>query len=281
MRGANVFEVENLKCEYETGKTVLQIDKLAIPQGSLVFIVGKSGIGKSTLIETLGLMNNTIAPNKETRLKFFSNSSDSTSQDVADFWDRSDNAMSEFRKQNLSFIFQNTNLMENFSAGENMMVNLLINGVSSEKAKQRVLEVMKTLSLEEVLFDRDISALSGGQRQRLAFVRAITAEFTVLFGDEPTGNLDEATAGELMSSLKSLIRKENKTAVIVSHDLQLAAEFADMIIPITFNTPDKNGARHGEILPENILHKGNSWKKGLLQPNNLDNITEYLNATFN
>ena len=254
-----VFKVRNLTCEYVPGVPVLNLKHLDLPKGKLIFVIGKSGIGKSTFIETLGLMNNTIVSDQNTSVEFFEN--ENTSIELKDSWNWPNEKLSDFRRSHFSFIFQSTNLMPNFTSGENMMVSLLIDGKSKTEAKEEVLNVMERLSLAANIFDKKITEVSGGQRQRLAFVRAITADFTVLFGDEPTGNLDEKTAHELMQVLKELIADRNKVGVIVSHDLNLAAHFADIIIPITAISKE-DGTMLGEVVDENIISKQNGiWRK--------------------
>ena len=254
----NVFQISDLTCEYITQRPVLHIKNLLIPRGKLIFVIGASGIGKSTFIETLGFMNRTIAESPSLSMKY-STTSQSPVRELKDFWNLSNDELSEFRRENFSFIFQSTNLMPNFTAGENMMFSLLLQGKTIAESKERVLEVMRLLSLDEDIFDKKITALSGGQRQRLAFVRAITSEFNVLFGDEPTGNLDEKTADDLMVVLKHILVTENKTGIIVSHDLDLALQFADVIIPITQReTSDRNVI--GEIDEKNIISRdGKNW----------------------
>ncbi len=257
----NVFQISDLTCEYIVQKPVLQIKTLFIPRGKLIFVVGASGIGKSTFIETLGFMNRTIANSPGLSLKY-SATDQSPTRELKDFWNLSNDELAKFRRENFSFIFQNTNLMPNFTAGENMMFSLLLQGKSITKSKERVLEVMRLLSLDEGIFDKKITALSGGQRQRLAFVRAITSEFNVLFGDEPTGNLDEKTADDLMVVLKHILETENKTGIIVSHDLDLALQFADVIIPITQRETNAHAVT-GEIHEKNIIsRRGKNWLVG-------------------
>ncbi len=253
-----IFEIENLICAYTSGKPVLSIEKLDIPKGKLIFVIGMSGIGKSTLIETLGLMNRTICQQPSLSIKYTPNGS-KTPKEIKNFWDLANADLSAFRRENFSFIFQNTNLMPNFSAGENMMFSLLLQKKSVAESKENVLQVMKMLSLEPHIFDKGITELSGGQLQRLAFVRAVTSEFQVLFGDEPTGNLDEKTAGELMVILKNILESGNKTGIIVSHNLDLALKFADAIIPITEKI-DTDSSWIGEIKQSNIIEKkGEKW----------------------
>jgi putative ABC transport system ATP-binding protein len=253
-----VFSIRKLQCAYQNNAPVLFIDKLDISKGNLVFVIGKSGIGKSTFIETLGLMNRTISRSDDCSIQYTPQSK-VTAIELKDFWSENNETMSAFRRENFSFIFQSTNLMQNFTAGENMMINLLIEGWEISRARERVVSVMNKLSLSEDLFDRGTAELSGGQRQRLAFVRGITAPFNVLFGDEPTGNLDENTANEVMTSLKDLIIAERKAAIIVSHDLKLALKFADQIVALT---PMKweNDHTLGYADPANILKRENgSW----------------------
>jgi len=254
-----VFKIRNLTCEYVAGTPVLKLKRLDLPKGKLIFVIGKSGIGKSTFIETLGLMNNTIVADQDTVVGFSGEAGQTV--ELKSSWDWANQKLSDFRRSYFSFIFQNTNLMPNFTSGENMIVSLLIKGKSQAEAKAEVLEVMEKLSLPPSVFDKKITEVSGGQRQRLAFVRAVTADFTVLFGDEPTGNLDEKTAHELMHVLKDLIVNRNKVGLIVSHDLNLAAHFADMIIPITAISKE-DGTMMGEVLEENIISKTNGiWRK--------------------
>lgn len=254
-----VFNIKHLHCEYIKDVPVLELNDLTIPRGKLIFVIGKSGIGKSTFIETLGLMNKTIAEREQTSITFYPKNGDAPIE-LKNSWQQPNASLSNFRKSHFSFIFQNTNLMPNFTAGQNMMMSLLIKGKSVNEAKEEVLRVMKRLSLPEYIFDKKITELSGGQRQRLAFVRAVTADFTVLFGDEPTGNLDEHTANELMSILKQLIQEEQKTGIIVSHDLKLASRFADWVVPITTQA-DAKGQLKGVVKNENILrHEKETWQ---------------------
>jgi ABC-type lipoprotein export system ATPase subunit len=248
-----LFTIENMCCAYHPDKVVLRVPSLQIEKGKILFLVGPSGIGKSTLIEALGLMNNTILDDAHAKVAFFAEES-KEGVDLRKLWSANNERMAYFRNKHFSFIFQNTNLMQNFTAGENMCVSQLIANVPLAVAKARVLDTMEELNLDHVLFDRKVTELSGGQRQRLAFVRAITANFTVLFGDEPTGNLDKHTGFRLMRTLQKSIHGAQRSAIIVSHDLDLALEFADQIVVITPNTDD-NGRTYGEIFNKNMMFK--------------------------
>lgn len=192
-----LFEIENLKCSYDRNyregisKVVLEIRDLTLPLGKKIFIVGESGIGKSTILEVLGLMNNTIVPQSDSKFLFYDGNGAQT--DLLALWnDGSDDALSEFRLKHFNFIFQSTNLMRNFTAYENIALTRMLQGYSQEDSFRKASEVLCDLGLGQIGQDRMAQELSGGQQQRLAFARAILPDFTVLFGDEPTGNLDIA-----------------------------------------------------------------------------------------
>ena len=224
-----LFEIENLRCSYDKDSTnkspkiVLDIRRLAIPRGKKVFIVGESGIGKSTILETLGMMNNTMVVSPETKALFYDG--DANSVDMAQLWSQDDEALSYFRLKHFSFIFQSTNLMRNFSAYENIALTRMLQGYSQQESFERAREVLRDLGLEHINQDRMTQELSGGQQQRLAFARAILPDFTVLFGDEPTGNLDGDNAVKVMTILSDkLVKKPESSAIIVSHDMDEIAE---------------------------------------------------------
>jgi len=132
-------------------------------------------------------------------------------------------------------------------------------------AKIDVLKAMNEIGLADDIFDRKITELSGGQRQRLAFVRAFTAEFEVLFGDEPTGNLDTTTSKQLMNLLKTNLRSKERTGIMVSHDVELALEFADLIIVVTpkYQDIEEKKIDYGMIDSKHILTRNQeNWIDG-------------------
>lgn len=232
-----LFEIHNLRCSYDkqyregVSRVVLEIEHLLIPSGKKVFIVGESGIGKSTILETLGMMNNTIVPDANTKFSFYE--SDNSVKDLHLLWKKKDRMVSDFRLRNFSFIFQSTNLMKNFTAFENIAFTRMLQGYSRFSCFCRTKKILEDLGLEHVEPSRMAQELSGGQQQRLAFARAILPDFTVLFGDEPTGNLDAENAVRVMEILTSKLNEhEGASAIIVSHDMHLAVTFADIIIKI-------------------------------------------------
>lgn len=250
-----LFSIKDLVCSYtgDPQKPALKIQELEIKKGKLLFLLGASGSGKSTLLETLGLMNQTVASGS----LMFHPEKNGEGIDLRKIWENP-NAISEVRKKNYSFIFQNTNLMDNFTAYQNVCLSRMIKEDKREaevigQAKDLMMKVK--LPLNEVSMDTLAVNLSGGQRQRVAFVRALNTDFNVLFGDEPTGNLDESNANELFEVIKSSLSDEH-AAIIVSHDINLALAHGDTICVIT-KDPKKG---YGEVLQENIFHK-EDWKQ--------------------
>lgn len=234
----HLFEISNLRCSYDKkyregqSRVVLEIAHLAIPRGKKIFIVGESGIGKSTILETLGMMNNTIVPDKNTEFRF-AESDDFQTLDLKSMWRGQSRQLADFRLKHYSFIFQSTNLMKNFTAFENIAFTRMLQGYSRFSSFQRTKKVLNDLGLDHINEDRMAQELSGGQQQRLAFARAILPDFTVLFGDEPTGNLDPENAVRVMEILShKLDELGGASAIIVSHDMKLAIRFADVIIKI-------------------------------------------------
>lgn len=244
-----IFKIENLKCAYDGLNPVLEVSSLNIPRGKLVVLLGKSGAGKSTFLETLGLMNNTIITGE---VNFFPDLNSTIPTSFNQLWlNRNNGSQANVRAKHMSFIFQNTNLMPDYGALDNIVMAHLIKGNTPEMAKDNALKIMQSLNIKDLADNKDVVKLSGGQRQRIAFVRAISTPFSVIFGDEPTGNLDQFNSNDLMSLLRSTIIEKNATAIIVTHNIELAINFADMIVLIA----KKNGHNSGMILPENVLTK--------------------------
>jgi ABC-type lipoprotein export system ATPase subunit len=244
-----LIRINNLSCSYTLKEKdkVLFIENLDIDKGKVVFLLGSSGSGKSTLLETIGLMNNTIVSGS---ILWYNGN------EVIDFtelWkDSKTDKINQVRRKHLSFIFQNTNLMENFTAYENICLSQMIkNNVQQSDviANAQLLMEQIGLPLSQVGINTLSVNLSGGQRQRVSFVRALNNEFQILLCDEPTGNLDEVNADELLLMVKQNIGN-NRSALVVSHDINLALKYADQIVLIT-----KNQQGFGEILTQFIFEK--------------------------
>jgi ABC-type lipoprotein export system ATPase subunit len=241
-----LFTIDNLSCSYNGVDKVLEIQHISIPRGKLIFILGASGSGKSTILETLGLMNKTFTNGSSI---VFDTGKNKSAYKWDEIWDyKSSRTIEKIRNDHFSFIFQDTNLMQNFSAYENVCLSQMLQGTGWKDALEKASNRMIEIKLQDVNLTDKASELSGGQKQRLSFVRAITPQYTVLFGDEPTGNLDEKTSEELMQILKEDVKSKNATAIIVSHNIKQSISVADMIIIIT----KQNGI--GEIKDDNIFY---------------------------
>lgn len=261
-----LFEIKKMRCSYDKpfvegqSKVVLEIDKLLIPRGKKVFIVGESGIGKSTILEVIGMMNNTVINEPGTVFNFYGEGEDCV--DLLKLWQRNDDSeLSEFRLRHFNFIFQSTNLMRNFTAYENIAITRLLQGYSLEESFDKASGILKDLGIEGLGVERNAQELSGGQQQRIAFARAILPDFTVLFGDEPTGNLDSENAMRAMDILSSKLNDiPGSSAVIVSHDMHLAVTFADLVIKV------RKKDEHGYIDELSVFipnGERSSWSNGV------------------
>lgn len=275
-----LFNIQSLICAYTPNKPVLKIPSLQIFRGELLFLLGPSGVGKSTFIESLGLMNETIMPHSDTQVTF--TPSDGKQIRIDQISNLSEAETAQARNTYFSFIFQENNLMPNFSAGQNMCVGKMMPQLnfSTEQAKKEVLALMPKVKLDDPdFFDRDITELSGGQQQRVAFIRAIYSQFEVIFGDEPTGNLDWRTANELMNVLKEELI-ESKTGIIVSHDIRLALGHADRIALLTPNIQrNENGeiiSSWGEILPDSVMERIPNTQEWLHKNKKISNPESYI-----
>lgn len=177
-------------------------------------------------------MNNTIVADRNSKFLFYND--DNSVVDLIELWGQnSDDKLSKFRLNHFNFIFQSTNLMSNFTALENIAFTRMLQGYSQEESFEKAKSTLADLGLGHIAEDRMVHELSGGQQQRLAFARAIVPDFTVLFGDEPTGNLDSDNATKAMTLLSNkLSEMPNSSAIIVSHDMHLSVAFADLIIKI-------------------------------------------------
>lgn len=179
---------------------------LSIYEGELVAIVGPSGSGKSTLMHMMGLLDKqstgviTLAGN-----------------DVSDL---SESEAARLRNKYIGFIFQQFNLLSRNSALENVLLPTIYNGGLTKEAKAKAIKILTDLGLESRLKNYP-NQLSGGQQQRVAIARALINDPTVIFADEPTGNLDTKSGKEVIEILQEL-HHAGRTIVIVTHDLELA-----------------------------------------------------------
>lgn len=186
---------------------VLHGIKFSVERGEIVSIVGASGAGKSTLLQIIGTL---MLPDEG-----------SVTIDGREVAGMSDGELSEFRNRHVGFVFQSHHLLEEFSALENVMMPMLIAGVSRSEAQQRSRELLAFVQMSHRLEHRP-SALSGGEQQRVAIARALANNPSVVLADEPTGNLDTATREEIQHLFFELREHTGQTFIIVTHDETLA-----------------------------------------------------------
>ena len=197
---------ENIHKSFGSLEVLKGID-LHIKKGEVVSIVGASGAGKSTLLHIIGTLDNS----SKGSLKI-------GSKEVAQM---RDNKLSEFRNQQIGFVFQFHHLLPEFTALENVCIPAFIAGVSKKKAMAKAEELLGYLNLSERL-EHKPSELSGGEQQRVAVARALINDPAVVLADEPSGNLDSKSAVELHNLFFELREKFNQTFIIVTHNQDLA-----------------------------------------------------------
>lgn len=198
----SIIKIENLKYAYQTGKPVLKGITTELEAGKMYAILGQSGCGKTTLLSLLGGLDS------PTGGKIFF-----MEQDIEQ------SGLMKHRKEHVSFIFQSYNLIDYLTPAENVALT------SSLPA----LPVLEKLGLTKEEAKRNVLKLSGGQQQRVAIARALASEAPVILADEPTGNLDEDTAAEIVEILKQSAHQMNKCVVVVTHSNELAKQ-ADVIL---------------------------------------------------
>lgn len=202
-----IVEVQEVKKVYgkEQGDQTQALKQLsfAVEKGEFIGIMGPSGSGKSTLLNLLATLDNptdgtiTINGNDVTKLK--------------------GNQVADFRSQQIGFIFQEFNLLENLTASENIAVPLSLQGVKPKEIKSRVKQIAQRLSIDSIL-KKYPAEISGGQKQRVAAARALVTQPAILLGDEPTGALDSQSSRDLLDTMKELNQNDQISILLVTHD---------------------------------------------------------------
>ncbi len=179
----------------------------SVEKGLSVSIVGKSGCGKSTLLQIAASL---LKP-----------TSGSVKIEDVEIFKMSEKELCNLRNNKLGFIFQNSLLLEDFTALENIMMPLLINKISKNKAEKRAKELIDLVGLKD-RSQHKVQQLSGGEKQRIAIARALSTSPSIIFADEPTGSLDEKNAQFIEDLLLSLVKKEETTLILVTHNNNFA-----------------------------------------------------------
>jgi ABC-type lipoprotein export system ATPase subunit len=201
-----LFEAAGLRKEFDDGQVqALRGVDLRIAEDEFVAIVGPSGSGKTTLLRILGAIDRPSAGTLLYRGKSLI--------DLAD--------PAAYRARQVGFIFQAFHLLPTFTASENVQISMFGGELSSNARKARALELLKAVGLEQRVHHFP-AKLSGGERQRVAIARSLANSPSVLLADEPTGNLDSASAHNILDLIEQLHRERRMTLVLITHDMNVA-----------------------------------------------------------
>ena len=202
-----ILKAENIQKSYDDLSILKGID-LEINQNEIVSIIGASGAGKTTLLQILGTLDKP--------------SEGSLSIAGTNPFTLNEKELSSFRNSALGFIFQFHQLLPEFTACENIMLPALIKGINKKEAKEQALELLIKVGLEDRAKHKP-SELSGGEQQRTAVCRALINKPKIIFGDEPSGNLDTQSSRDLHELFFKLRDDFNQTFVLVTHNKELSA----------------------------------------------------------
>ncbi len=215
-----IIKAQGIRKSFTDGLTVTEVLKgidLEVTEGEFVAIMGRSGAGKSTLLYQLSLLD--------------SPTSGSISLDGHTVDNLSNTEKTKFRLHTLGYVFQDYSLLPELTAEENIMVPLLMQGLSRDTARKRAQEVLESVNLVHRK-DNTPSELSGGEQQRVSIARAITHKPKILFADEPTANLDSFSSKIVMEIFQRLNKENGLTIVMVTHELEYG-KLADRIVKLS------------------------------------------------
>jgi len=208
---SEVIRAENLYKTYHMGDVevpALRGVDLTIDQAEFVAVMGSSGSGKSTFMNILGCLD------RPTRGRYLLEGEEVGSLSRDDW--------AQIRNKRIGFVFQGFNLLSRTSALENVELPMMYNGFAGKQRRERALEVLSLVGLDERV-DHMPNQLSGGQQQRVAIARALVNQPSLILADEPTGNLDSTTSAEIMALFRRLNSDQHITIVLVTHESDIAA----------------------------------------------------------
>jgi len=228
-----IVEAKGVWKVYQTGSLKVEALRgvdLSVRKGEMLAVMGPSGCGKTTLLNCLSGLDDLSKGRVEI--------------EGVDLQKMSDDQKSQFRARRMGFIFQAYNLLPVLSSIENVELPLLLAGMSETDAKAAALDALKMVGLEEWRSHKPME-LSGGQQQRVTIARALVNKPAIVWGDEPTGNLDSDLSKEIVQLLRRLNREYGLTLVLVTHDQGVAQE-TDRIVQM------RNGLVEREVAPVRI-----------------------------
>ena len=214
----SIIKTENLVRHFTVGTQTVEALRgvsLDINKGEFVAIMGPSGSGKSTLMNIIGCLD---SPTSGT---YYLNNKNVSTLD--------DDALALIRNHEIGFVFQNFHLLARNTALDNVMLPLKYAGIDKSEQEEIAMEVIKSVDLEYRAHHQP-SELSGGQQQRVAIARALVNKPSILFADEPTGNLDSKTGDDVMNLFTNL-HKQGQTIILITHEIEVANQ-AERIISI-------------------------------------------------
>jgi ABC-type antimicrobial peptide transport system, ATPase component len=214
----SIIKTENLVRHFTVGTQTVEALRgvsLDINKGEFVAIMGPSGSGKSTLMNIIGCLD---SPTSGT---YYLNDKNVSTLD--------DDALALIRNHEIGFVFQNFHLLARNTALDNVMLPLKYAGIDKSEQEEIAMEVIKSVDLESRAHHQP-SELSGGQQQRVAIARALVNKPSILFADEPTGNLDSKTGDDVMN-LFTNFHKQGQTIIVITHEIEVANQ-AERIISI-------------------------------------------------
>ena len=206
-----IIKTENLTKDYETGTQVVSALKginLSVEKGEFLSIMGPSGSGKTTLMNIIGCLDS------PTNGSYYLNNKSVSKLD--------DDELAKIRNEEIGFVFQSFHLLARNTAFDNVMLPLKYAGVSKEEATKRSNDVLDLVGLSS-RSKHTPAELSGGQQQRVAIARALVNKPSILFADEPTGNLDSKTGQDVMKIFKDL-NKNGQTIILITHEDSIAKQ---------------------------------------------------------
>jgi putative ABC transport system ATP-binding protein len=239
-----VLEIHGLVKRYPGGVEALRGVDLIVEEGDLLAVVGPSGSGKSTLLHIMGTLDRPSAGTVRV-----------AGHDVAGL---SDPELAALRARHIGFVFQQFFLVDGMSAVENVANGLLYAGVPPVERRRRAREQLERIGLGARL-QHQPGQLSGGERQRVAIARALVARPSIVFADEPTGNLDTRTGVQIVGLLHQLNANEGATIVVITHDLELAASMPRRVYV-------RDGLIEPELVPTPSGDGRVAWPRSLSPP---------------
>ncbi len=250
MPGARV-DIRNVSKSFELGGRVIEVLRgvdLSLEAGAMVAVLGKSGMGKSTLLHVLGALDQPTSG----RIAY----------DDIELSSMSPSELAGFRNRTIGFVFQFHHLLPDFTAVENCAMPALIGRVSRPEALRRAGKLLDRVGLGARLHHRP-GELSGGEQQRVALARALILEPRVLLADEPTGNLDSETEEEIFRLIVELNRERQMTMLLVTHNLDLANRLPRSLRMADGRLVESDGPyRTAAELPSSVLPSGSVGEEG-------------------